>query len=262
MGKKYIIEIPEDKITDFVGSTHFLMPYMMAGHIGHHDTGLPIVPYTEPDLELIKEKAHTNGYGEGYQDGYSEGMNDYLQNPEVKEESDRAYAHGYSDAESKFSEIRKEAYDKGFEDGKELCPLPKVCHNNAYQKGLSDAWEAARKLWEIDISTLHKIFYKETRMDCYMYYTATEVIEKLKAHEREKEEIKVWDEVINKGNFRGVVTSIDIEDEDDVMLTIFCQDGIWIKAHAQFWKKTGRTFLELAKVLEKMRNEPNEQIDT
>jgi hypothetical protein len=189
MGKKYIIEIPDDKIGDFIGSTHFLMPYMMAGHIGHHDTGLSIEPYTEPDLELIKEKAHTNGYGEGYQDGYSEGMNDYLQNPEVKEESDRAYAHGYSDAESKFNKIRKEAYDKGFEDGKELCPLPKVCHNNAYQKGLSDAWEAARKLWEIDISTLHKTFYKETRMDCYMYYTATEVIEKLKANKQEKEEM-------------------------------------------------------------------------
>ncbi len=49
MGKKYIIEIPDDKIADFIGSTHFLMPYMMAGHIGHHDTGLPIEPYIEPD---------------------------------------------------------------------------------------------------------------------------------------------------------------------------------------------------------------------
>lgn len=50
MGKKYIIEIPDDRIADFIGSTHFLMPYMMAGHIGHHDTGLPIKPYTEPDI--------------------------------------------------------------------------------------------------------------------------------------------------------------------------------------------------------------------
>lgn len=61
MGKKYIIEIPDDKIGDFIGSTHFLMPYMMAGHIGHHDTGLPIVPYTEPDLEQVRKEAYQQG---------------------------------------------------------------------------------------------------------------------------------------------------------------------------------------------------------
>ena len=61
MGKKYIIEIPEDKIEDFVGSTHFLMPYMMAGHIGHHDTGLLIEPYTEPDLEHVRKEAYEEG---------------------------------------------------------------------------------------------------------------------------------------------------------------------------------------------------------
>ena len=72
MGKKYIIEIPEDKITDFVGSTHFLMPYMMAGHIGHHDTGLSIKPYTESDLEQVREEAYQKGYETGYDDGYNE----------------------------------------------------------------------------------------------------------------------------------------------------------------------------------------------
>jgi len=61
MGKKYIIEIPEDKIADFVGSTHFLMPYIMAGHIGHHDTGLPIEPYTDPDLEQVRKEAYERG---------------------------------------------------------------------------------------------------------------------------------------------------------------------------------------------------------
>ena len=66
MGKKYIIEIPEDKIADFVGSSHFLMPYMMAGHIGHHDTGLPIEPYTEPDLDHVRKEAYEQGYYIGY----------------------------------------------------------------------------------------------------------------------------------------------------------------------------------------------------
>lgn len=74
MGKKYIIEIPEDKITDFVGSTHFLMPYIMAGHIGHHDTGLPIEPYTEPDLEQIKKEAYDEGYKKCLSELKEEGM--------------------------------------------------------------------------------------------------------------------------------------------------------------------------------------------
>ena len=75
MGKKYIIEIPEDKIEDFVGSTHFLMPYMMAGHIGHHDTGLPIEPYTEPDLEQIRKE----GYRQGYDTGYGTKVNEFYE---------------------------------------------------------------------------------------------------------------------------------------------------------------------------------------
>lgn len=72
MGKKYIIEIPDDKVGDFVGSTHFIMPYMMAGHIGHHDTGLPIKPYTEPDVEQVRKEAYQKGYEQGYKDGYNE----------------------------------------------------------------------------------------------------------------------------------------------------------------------------------------------
>ena len=67
MGKyiKYIIEIPDDKIGDFVGSTHLLMPYIIAGHERHQDTGLPIKPYTEPDLEQVRKEA----YAEGFKDG-------------------------------------------------------------------------------------------------------------------------------------------------------------------------------------------------
>ena len=65
---KYIIDIPDDRICDFVGSTHLLMPYTMAGHKGHHDTGLELMPYTDID---IKEKAEefSRGYDEGWDAG-------------------------------------------------------------------------------------------------------------------------------------------------------------------------------------------------
>ena len=51
---KYVIEIPDDRACDYVGSTHLLMPYTMAGHKGHHDTGLNLTPYTEPDRKAVE----------------------------------------------------------------------------------------------------------------------------------------------------------------------------------------------------------------
>lgn len=199
MRKKYIIEIPEDKITDFVGSTHFLMPYMMAGHIGHHDTGLPIEPYIEPDLE----------------------------------------------------QVRKEAYDKGFEDGKELCPDPKICYNNAYQNGLSDAWEAARKIDKMTATEFHDCFLEGYDMGILYKYTASEAIAKIKAWEDSKQEIKVGDEV--DAPF-GKAAVFDVKDDAISYLYATGETG-WEKPEYVKEHKTGRNFPEIAAVFEKMKKE-------
>ena len=53
---KYVIEIPDERIGDFVGSTHLLMPYTMAGHQGSHDTGLELTPYIEPDQKVVEDE--------------------------------------------------------------------------------------------------------------------------------------------------------------------------------------------------------------
>jgi len=53
---KYVIEIPDERVGDFVGSTHLLMPYTMAGHMGHHDTGLELTPYIEPVGKAIEDR--------------------------------------------------------------------------------------------------------------------------------------------------------------------------------------------------------------
>jgi len=148
-GKKFTIEIPDDKIGDFIGNTHFLMPYMMAGHIGHHDTGLPIEPYTVPDLEQIRTDA--------YDDGYKAGR-----------EAERA-------RQPDLARVRLEAE----------------------QLGMVLAWEAARKIWKYDTTTLKAIFGEGImRMDWFMNFTAAEAIEKLKAYEQKQDvEIRVGDEV-------------------------------------------------------------------
>ena len=53
---KYIIDIPEDRIGDFVGSTCLLMPFTMAKHKGVHNTNLKLTPYTEPDRKAIEDE--------------------------------------------------------------------------------------------------------------------------------------------------------------------------------------------------------------
>lgn len=141
MGKKYIIEIPEDKIADFVGSTHFLMPYMMAGHIGHHDTGLPIKPYTEPNIE----------------------------------------------------QVRKEAYDKGYDDATaKIGSDEQAIAEKAYQRGLNDAWEAARKVTQVRKyggygDCLEEVFGRHRAPWDVFDYSASEAIEKIRQYEHEKE---------------------------------------------------------------------------
>ena len=210
MGKKYIVEIPEDKIADFVGSTHFLMPYMMAGHIGHHDTGLPIEPYTEPDLE----------------------------------------------------QVRKEAYEKGYHDGHNVCyenakDLMEEKKNEAYQRGLADAWEAVGKIYNMCSDVRHKIFKENLIRKILSIYSASEATEKIRQYEQEQEEIKVGDEV--ERILDGEVDSKAVFLEED--------EGYY---HCLFWtgccfttlgypkkqfRKTGRHFPEIATVLQKMRGE-------
>lgn len=166
---KYIIEIPEDKIADFVGSTHFLMPYMMAGHIGHYDTGLPIKPYTEPDLEQVREEAYEKGHESGFVAGH------------LKAEK---------------------SGQKFYEDG--------------YQRGLADAWETVKELFNFTFDEQATIFKTTSVRDIVRKYSVFEVIEKIRAYEqtqKEQEKIKVGDEVIARSG-ETIIVAHRLEDDD------------------------------------------------
>lgn len=212
MGKKYIIEIPEDKIGDFVGSTHFLMPYMMAGHIGHHDTGLPIEPYTEPNLEHVWSGAYEKGYEDGFVAGHLKA-----------EKSGQSF----------------------YEDG--------------YKRGLSDAWEACRKIccYEIDggypVAHMLDLFDRDDLPKILSDHTATEAITKIKEYEDGKQEYRVGDEFENGAGQKFVVLKMDGKEIDRYI------DGdgktYVMTAKYRVMRKTGRHFPEITAVLEKMRGE-------
>ena len=188
---KYIIDIPDDKVADFVGGTHLLMPYLMAGHKGHHDTGLPLTPYIEPDLEAIRKEA----YDEGYKKCLSEHDFDSpcTSCETVKEVYQKGYETGKKEVETKYCSYdacknRQEEYQRGYKQGLEAVDL---------------AWEAARKIAEMWFIKNHKDVYAafgiETDWDAsdldikvlFNKLTASEAIERLK----EYEQIKSGDEI-------------------------------------------------------------------
>ena len=99
--------------------------------------------------------------------------------------------------EPDLEQVRKEAYEKGQKDLRESCvPQDEEAYGFGYhegfQQGLDLAWEAAKKIWEYDLTTLREIFGEGImRMDFFMRFTASEVIEEIRAYEqtqKEKEE--------------------------------------------------------------------------
>lgn len=114
--------------------------------------------------------------------------------------------------------------------------------DTAYQRGLNDAWKAAKKIvldtnhGGIALSDLSKIFGGQSYTYIMNKNTAQEVIEKLKAYEEKQtdDEIKVGDEVERSVYGRTEGKGIYLEDADE--------GGDWLKC--LFW--TGATFTVLA----------------
>ena len=86
---------------------------------------------------------------------------------------DAAYAHGYTEAESKYREIRDEL------------------EKQAYQRGLADAWEAARKIGSNSMCSLKEMGFDFSQCAVSDYnpswfvvknYSASEAIEKIRQY--------------------------------------------------------------------------------
>ena len=143
--------------------------------------------------------------------------------------------------------IKQEEYEKGYKTAKVQCDIQaekdlREVGERHYQKGLSDAWEAARKIQDTG-----------GNLNWWIHNTsAFEAIEKIRQYEQEKEEIKVGDEVATDAGNRA---SVLYENPDGTQAFVFKSDGT-----AAWWTKsalhrTGRHFPEISEVLKKMREE-------
>lgn len=151
----------------------------------------------------------------------------------------------------------RDGYNKGISDGNINDGTFAQKVKEAYENGLNDAWEAARKLtkertlkeWDmlIDIfglgrCDLHRLITKRS---------ASEAIEMIKKYE-DKMEIKVGDEVIAPGYHRPVV--VIAEEATQVKVMNYLADSSW-KAKDEV-TKTMEHYDEVENLFKKMRDRP------
>jgi len=113
-------------------------------------------------------------------------------------------------------EAYQKGYDKGYADktnNDEVCKqIAKDIQDEAYQRGLNDAWEAARKIitWPDRSLVNSDAFDLDPGENIFTKYSASEAIERLKSYEDDK--IKRGDIVNVKGSCKddllGVVTKV------------------------------------------------------
>lgn len=144
------------------------------------------------------------------------------------------------------------AYQQGYEDGKKASCDCKDNMEAEYNRGLNEAWEAARKIAKLGIDEQKRLF------GCFGIYfishedSASEAISKIKEYEEEQKqdaEIKVGDEVVIDDSI-GIVTRAF---PGAVTCYVMRKDGSSGEEDRNDCKTTGRHFDQIAEVLNEMR---------
>ena len=156
-----------------------------------------------------------------------------------------------------FSDLQDDAYNKGYAQCQDdYSDALKHAKDTAYQRGLNDAWEAARKLFssmaDSDIEKAFPVEWNNGGFNALINLQPQEAIAKLKAYEEKQkadDEIKVGDEVIYNGTTKCIVVR---PEDDERYASLIDGDGTLYSADHRECKKTGRHF-DIDKILAEMR---------
>ena len=164
--------------------------------------------------------------------------------------------------EPDLEQVRKEAYEKGFKNAVHNCPggclYVEQARKEAYAEGRKvgikdgkcEAWEATRKISHMSMAERNEVFGNFKMVGVTDNFSASEVIEKIRQYEQEKEEIQVGDEVIAPMGV-AIVTKIT----SDRFLFIHADGSYGFDYKKDAPRKTGRHFHEIAEVLQKMKED-------
>ena len=166
-------------------------------------------------------------------------------------------------------------YKQGYKDGEDIeqknGAVTKIeVAKMEYERGLNDAWEAARKImlskcrgglgYEVTLNIFQQPDISGTEhFDILYTYSASEAVAKIKEYEEKQaeqqakeEKFKVGDEVISDGR-RFVVLGIDSGEWYD----LWCLDNglTYDMICSKDLRKTGRSFPQLVELFKQMKGE-------
>lgn len=156
------------------------------------------------------------------------------------------------------AEVTADAYQRGYENGFIAGHLKaeksgQSFYEDGYQRGLNDAWEAARKIAYMYSEERKKVFGENLIRKIQDIYSASEAIEKIRQYEEKQEEIQVGDEV---EAMAGNAVVIEVIDGGQTVRYMY-PDTITGRNKACNVTRTGRNFPEIAEVLAKMKETDN-----
>lgn len=168
---------------------------------------------------------------------------------------------GIDGLKNQVQECIQYAYDKGVKAGQK--EAIEEIKQKWIEQGRNEAWEWCGKYipskedgGEVPVADLQEIFDVKHFKEIFDRYTYQEAVEKIRVYEEQKnaeeEEIKVGDEVYSDTFCdKGIVTHITGDKTECV--AIICSGSSMMKAKRNGLHKTGRTFPQIAEVLEKMK---------
>lgn len=144
-----------------------------------------------------------------------------------------------------------EAYHKGFEVGSHEATTLE------YQQGLNDAWECAKYLFsEMSNTEINLVFPHEWNnggFKALMALHPQDAIDRIKAYEEQQKadkRIMFGDGLVTK---HGGVNGIALSNEVNRCVYVWREDCVAYEASVDEWKKTGKTYPQVAELHEAMK---------
>jgi RNA-binding protein YlmH len=137
-----------------------------------------------------------------------------------------------------------------------LCHARNVVMNSkgneeAYNKGLEDAWELARKIYEMKSKEFDKVFRDVHYVDVFYHFTPQEALAKLEAYEKGQNEIKVGD-VVEQNEQKFVIIFVNNEFVNGID-----ENGRFSHISIENCEKTGK-HIDLTDIFKQIGSDANE----
>ena len=230
---KYIIEIAEEYEEYFKGVLI----------CGIADGKFAVDVIAREDLEELNSDYINEHYGQLQDEAYQRGHDD-------------GYEAGCATA---FKPVSDAEYQRGYDEGYKKClsenDFDQPCVScDDYQRGLNDAWEAAKKIMNMSDPPYWDVF-GEYKNELFKKFSVSEAIAKLKAYEGNKDEpIKAGDIVERYIDGKLDSKGIYLQETGGYWRCLFDTGAVLMTfayPKGQF-KKTGKHY-DIASILEAMR---------